>query len=124
MRIRTLIAGYALALALFLFAQHRPGSSSPAGFRTVVDLTHSLDADALASPASEKSVYQLKTVATIEKEYFARNNSLPELFGTRIEAPAEFARGLWTVDQIPAERLVAPLVVLDVSCLLYTSRCV
>ncbi len=115
MRIRTLIAGYALALALFLFAQHRPGSSSPTGFHTVVDLTHSLDAHALASPASEKSAYQLKSDASVEKEYLARNNSLPDLLGTRIEAPAEFARGLWTVDQIPADRLVAPLVVLDVS---------
>src|SRR5208337_2230840 len=111
----TLIAGYALALALFLFAQHRPGSSSPTGFHTVVDLTHSLDAHALASPASEKSAYQLKSDASVEKEYLARNNSLPDLLGTRIEAPAEFARGLWTVDQIPADRLVAPLVVLDVS---------
>jgi kynurenine formamidase len=32
-----------------------------------------------------------------------------------MEAPAHFARGLWTVGQIPAERLIAPLVVLDVS---------
>jgi kynurenine formamidase len=39
---------------------------------------------------------------------------LPEHFGTHIDAPAHFARGLWTVDQIPTERLMAPLVVLDV----------
>ena len=32
-----------------------------------------------------------------------------------MDAPARFARGLWTVDQIPTERLLAPLVVLDVS---------
>jgi len=37
------------------------------------------------------------------------------LLGTRIDAPARFARGLWSVDQIPTERLIAPLVVLDVS---------
>jgi kynurenine formamidase len=35
--------------------------------------------------------------------------------GTRIDAPARFARSLWTVDQIPPERLLAPLVVLDVA---------
>ena len=35
--------------------------------------------------------------------------------GTRIDAPARFAKGLWTVDQIPPERLLAPLVVLDVA---------
>jgi len=36
-----------------------------------------------------------------------------EAFATRLDAPAHFAPGLWTVDQIPAERLLAPLVVLD-----------
>jgi len=35
--------------------------------------------------------------------------------GTRLDAPAHFAPGLWTVDQIPPERLLAPLVVLDVT---------
>jgi len=34
---------------------------------------------------------------------------------TRIDAPGRLIRGLWTVDEIPPERLVAPLVVLDVS---------
>src|SRR5580700_4459054 len=97
MKIRTLIIGYVLALALFLFAKRHPDASSPTEFRAVVDLTHAIDADALADQSSRKSV------------------SSPELFGTRIDAPAHFARGLWTVDQIPTERLIAPLVVLDVS---------
>jgi kynurenine formamidase len=39
---------------------------------------------------------------------------LPEHFGTHIDAPAHFAAGTWTVDQIPPERLVTPLVVIDV----------
>jgi len=115
MKIRTLIVGYVLALALFLFAQRHPGSSSPTAFHAVVDLTHSLDAQALAYEPAEKSGYQVKTVASVEKEHFVRNIFSPEQFGTRIEAPAHFARGLWTVDQIPTERLIAPLVVLDVS---------
>lgn len=34
---------------------------------------------------------------------------------TRIDAPGRLVPGLWTVDEIPPERLVAPLVVLDVS---------
>jgi kynurenine formamidase len=33
---------------------------------------------------------------------------------TRIQAPANYLRGTWTVDQIPAARLVGTLVVLDV----------
>jgi kynurenine formamidase len=114
MKIRTLIVGYALALALFLFAQRHPGSSSPSGFQGVVDLTHSLDAQALAYQSAVKSTYRIRTVASVGKDYFA-NNFSPKQFGTRLEPPAHFAHGLWTVDQIPTERLIAPLVVLDVS---------
>jgi kynurenine formamidase len=35
--------------------------------------------------------------------------------GTGIDAPGRLIPGLWTVDEIPPERLIAPLVVLDVS---------
>jgi kynurenine formamidase len=116
MRTRTFVVGYVLALALFLFAQRHPDAAQPTGFHGVVDLTHSINASVPTYELAEKSAYQVKTVATIEKnKYFARNISLPEHFGTHIDAPAHFARGGWTVDQIPAERLVAPLVVLDVS---------
>jgi kynurenine formamidase len=113
MKIRTLIVGYVLALALFLFAQRHPGSSSRGEFHAVVDLTHSIDAQA---PAYEPAAYQVKTVSSVEKDgYFVRNSFSSRQFGTRIDAPARLARGLWTVDQIPTERLIAPLVVLDVS---------
>lgn len=115
MHFRTFVLGCALALALFLFAQHHPNSTQPRGFRTLVDLTHSINANVPTYELAEQKEYQVKTVATIEKDqYFARNISLPEHFGTHIDAPAHFARGMWTVDQIPVERLIAPLVVLDV----------
>jgi kynurenine formamidase len=72
-------------LALFLFAQRHPEAAQSSSFRGVVDLTRTSEG---------KSQHDLST---------------------RIDAPARFAKNLWTVDQIPAERLVAPLVVLDVS---------
>jgi len=116
MKIRTFVIGFVLALALFLFAQHHPEAAQPAGFHAVVDLTHAINENVPTYGLAEQSAYQVKTVATIEKDkYFARNISLPEHFGTHIDAPAHFARGMWTVDQIPPERLIAPLVVLDVS---------
>ncbi len=43
-----------------------------------------------------------------------QRNRLPNCSALALDAPAHFARGLWTVDQIPTERLIAPLVVLDV----------
>jgi kynurenine formamidase len=114
MKIGTFILGCGLALAVFLFAQRRI-EAIPAGFHSVVDLTHAINANVPTYNPEEASAYRAQTVATIDKDkYFARNVSLPEHFGTHIDAPAHFARGLWTVDQIPPERLIAPLVVLDV----------
>lgn len=114
MKARTFIVGCALALALLVFAQHRENSAPAPEFRQVLDLTHTLDAQVPTYELSEKPAFQATTVATIDKDgYFAREISLPEHFGTHLDAPAHFAHGLWTVDQIPPERFVAPLVVLD-----------
>lgn len=116
MKAKTFIVGCALALALFLFAQRHQDSLQASAFRAVVDLTHTIDAQTPTYEVSASPVYEAKTVAAIEKNgYYAREISLPEHFGTHLDAPAHFARGLWTVDQIPPERLVAPLVVLDVT---------
>src|ERR1700730_12708128 len=120
MRIHTFVIGSVLALALFLFAQQRPGTTQPGGFREVVDLTHSLPASGFEKP--QKSRYRLETVALSEKmpsshpsESHASESQASEQFATRIDAPARLSRGMWTVDQIPAGRLIGPLVVLDVS---------
>jgi kynurenine formamidase len=110
MKIQTFVIGSVLALALLLFAQKRPATSQPAGFREVADLTHSLPANGLEK--SQKSGYRLETVALPQK--IAVSDTAPEQFPTRIYAPAQLGRGQWTVDQIPAGRLIGPLVVLDV----------
>ena len=117
MKTRTFVVACALSLALFLFAQQRhQENAQSSGFRAVVDLTHPINASVPTYELAEHADYQVKTVATIEKDkYFARKFSMPEHYGTHLDAPAHFARGMWTVDQIPAERLVAPLAILDVS---------
>jgi kynurenine formamidase len=115
MKAKTFVVAYVLALAIFLFAQHHNSPVRTAGFSTVVDLTHTLGTDTPNYEPTSKPVFQARNIATINKGgYFAREISLPEHFGTHIDAPAHFVQGLWTVDQIPVERLVAPLVVLDV----------
>jgi len=115
MKIRTMVTGYVLMLALFLFAQQRHSQvARPGGFGAVIDLTHTINGQVPKFDPADAG-YHAKTLDTIEKDkYFARYISLPEHFGTHLDAPAHFAAGLWTVDQIPAERLVAPLVVIDV----------
>jgi len=115
MKIKTFVIGYILALAIFVFAQRHTIASPLSGSNAVVDLTHTVGPENPTYEPSQKAAFHIKTVATVEKDsYFAREICLPEHFGTHIDAPAHFAHGLWTVDQIPAERLRAPLVILDV----------
>lgn len=114
MKIKTFVIGYVLALAIFLFAQHRSTPEQNTRF-VVVDLTHSLNA---ALPTYELAKHRRYTepimAASGGDGYFARQIILPERYGTHLDAPAHFVHGLWTVDQIPVERLVGPLVILNV----------
>jgi kynurenine formamidase len=88
MRIRSLIIAYALILAILLFADRRPDTGQQDRYSHVVDLT---DAQNSKGP---------------------RTASAPES-RTRIVSPAALIPGTWSAGQIPAERLVAPLVVID-----------
>jgi kynurenine formamidase len=107
MHIKTFVIGFVLALTLLLFAQKRYADQpKPSGFSAVLDLTHEVNRNTPTYGATEKHGYQLQNVSVAGKADFS---------GTHLEAPASFARGMWTVDAIPAERLVAPLVVLNVS---------
>ena len=87
MRIRSFIIAYALVLAILLFADRRPGSTQQDRYSHVVDLT---DAQNATAPYATES-------------------------RTRIIAPGALIPGTWAAGQIPAERLVAPLVVLDLN---------
>jgi kynurenine formamidase len=115
MKIKAFIAGCTLVLALLLFGQHHREPVKLSKFGTVIDLTHALGPQGPNYEVTEKPAFQARMVASIEKDgYFAREISLPEHFGTHLDAPAHFVAGLWTVDQIPVERLIEPLVVIDV----------
>jgi kynurenine formamidase len=101
-------------ISVFLIAQQRPTTQPVVHLRTVVDLTHTLNASTPTYEKTKEHTYRVNTVGTFEKEhYFAREICLPEHFGTHLDAPAHFAKGQWTVDQIPPERLMTRLVVLD-----------
>ena len=113
MKIKSLVIGYALALALLLFAQHREGVTQASGFKGVVDLTHT--AALPANGAVRTIVSSLVRNATLLQKDAPRRVAISASSNTSIDAPAHLARGMWTVDQIPPERLIAPLVVLDVT---------
>lgn len=98
------------------FGQKHANNPHRLSFRTVIDLTHALSNANPPYDESAEPLFRAKTLATIEKNhYFAREICFPEHFGTHLDAPAHFAQGKWTVDQIPPDRLIAPLIVIDVS---------
>lgn len=86
MKIRSIIVAYTLVLALLLFADRRTGPKPDNRYSHVVDLT------GVAGSGSSLG---------------------KEPAGTRIIAPAALIPGTWSAGQIPAERLIAPLVVMD-----------
>lgn len=105
MKWKKFIVGYVLALAIFLFAQRHPAPMASPVYSSIVDLTHSV---ALTSP--EQASFKTNNTRTPAIRNVAFNGN----YATHIDAPARVAPGLWTVDQIPSQRLIAPLVVLDV----------
>jgi kynurenine formamidase len=89
MQIRSFIIAYALVLAILLFADRRPGSAQQDRYSHVVDLTEGQNPPTLQTTATESR--------------------------THIIAPGALIPGTWSAGQIPAERLVAPLVVMDLN---------
>lgn len=87
MRLRNFILGYALVPALLLFALPHPTSQQQNRYSHVLDLTDTGLVKTGAEPTSH----------------------------TRIISPAALVPGTWDAAQIPAERLIGPLIVLDLN---------
>lgn len=116
MKLKTFAIAVALLLAIFLFAQRRTPLVPQAQFKAAVDLTHPISEKSPNWEGTAKSPYRPMAHASFDKDgYFTRYITLPEHFSTHIDAPAHFSKAGWTVDQIPPDRLIAPLVILDVT---------
>ena len=88
---------------------------NPDIYRAIIDLTHTLNDHSPNWEGTAQSPFQAKELGNIDRDgYYSRVFTTQEHYGTHLDAPAHFAKGMWTVEQIPAERLVRPLVVLDV----------
>lgn len=115
MKTQTLVIGYALALALFLFGQRRSDNVQAGAFSGVVDLTHSWTNTKTHVASKERSKGVVRPAALVERDRaHLVSVSTASSNNTNIDAPARLSRGMWTVDQIPPERLIAPLVVIDI----------
>lgn len=83
----------------------------------VVDLSYPLDDQSPYWPgASTRSPFHASIAATFSHDgYSARTLTLPEHFGTHMDAPAHFDPNGLTVDRVPVKNLLAAVVVVDVS---------
>ncbi len=83
----------------------------------IVDLTHAFDERTIYWPTSP-STFEMKNLhyGLTGGGYFYSANSFcaPEHGGTHLDAPIHFAKGKWTADEVPIDRLVGPAIVIDV----------
>jgi len=103
----------ALAFVVLAGCAHEPDRHSTAQAARVVDLGHAL---AAADPSWDGTpAFSREIVATTEKDgYQAAKFATEEHFGTHVDAPSHFVSGGWTVDAIPADRLIRPAVCVNI----------
>ncbi len=92
-------------------------AETPAQERRVIDLTHPFDSRSVYWPTAESFKLTKDFEGDTEGGYYysAYKYSAAEHGGTHIDAPVHFARGKYSVDQIPLEQLMGIAVVIDVT---------
>lgn len=89
---------------------------SPFAGRTIIDLTHVIDAQAPYWPGPTASPFTHDTlIAHPDGRPAMAAYGMPEHFGTHIDAPVHSAQGQSSVDEIPVAQLFGPAVILDVT---------
>jgi len=111
---------------VFMFCSCKPANQTPteqdlASLLSTgqwIDLTYSFSNETVYWP-SVTNTFHLDTVfyGTTPKGFFysAYAYSAPEHGGTHLDAPAHFAKGKWSADEIPISNLAGNAVVIDVS---------
>lgn len=83
----------------------------------VVDLTYAFDANSVYWPTAEQFKLETDFEGITDKGYFysAYRYSAAEHGGTHLDSPVHFAKGHYTVDQLPLEQLMGAAIVVDVT---------
>jgi kynurenine formamidase len=112
------VAGTGLARGTAMAQEASPVASPvaalPSGFSGVVDLTHTWGPEFPMFPGAKQAEFQ--TLVTVEANgFFKMQLTLDEHTGTHMDAPRHFVTDGMSADELPVERFIAPLVVIDVS---------
>jgi len=117
MSIRHAAVALSAAACFSAMACSRPAESPRWPGGTLVDLSHEYSDQTVFWPTADR--FKLEKVAdgmTPQGYYYAANNfATSEHGGTHLDAPVHFAKGHWSVEQIPLDRLTGDAVVVDVT---------
>ena len=85
--------------------------------KKIIDLTHSFNEQTIYWPTAKSFRHEKTAWGKTDAGYFysSANIEMSEHGGTHLDAPIHFAEKGWTSDQIPIERFVGPVFVIDVS---------
>jgi len=102
-----------LVLVVPVMAQ-KPGAF-PSG--RIVDLTYAFDANSVYWPTAQQFKLETDFEGITEKGYFysAYRYSAAEHGGTHLDSPVHFAKGRYTVDELPLQQLMGAAIVIDVT---------
>ena len=102
-----------LILAVPVVAQK--SGAFPSG--RVVDLTYAFGADTVYWPTAEQFKLETDFEGVTDKGYFysAYRYSAAEHGGTHLDSPVHFAKGHYSIDQLPLEQLMGSAIVIDVT---------
>jgi kynurenine formamidase len=92
----------------------KPGAF-PSG--RIVDLTYSFDENSVYWPTAQQFKLDTDFEGMTEKGYFysAYRYSAAEHGGTHLDSPVHFAKGRYTVDELPLQQLMGAAIVIDVT---------
>ena len=89
-------------------------ATGPRSFDRVVDLTHTMGPDFPTFTGGQN--LELETIVTLDRDgYTMYRWLLVEHTGTHMDAPFHFSNDGQSIDQIPIDRLVVPLTVVDIA---------
>jgi kynurenine formamidase len=109
-----------LILVMPVMAQ-KPGAF-PSG--RIVDLTYAFDEKSVYWPTAQQFKLETDFEGMTDKGYFysAYRYSAAEHGGTHLDSPVHFAKGHYTVDELPLQQLIGAAIVIDVTAQCASNR--
>jgi len=103
--------------ALLTAMSLRPAAAQDLSKGHWVDLSHTFSEETIYWPTATGFTHETVFRGMTEKGYYysAYNFSAAEHGGTHVDAPVHFAEGRKSVDEIPVDQLIGPVVVIDVT---------